>query len=112
LSSDRAAKVSGHSVVEAPRVLPEEPNDFAGLSREMEVVRECLVAAQARIPVHGVVCFVGAEWPLVFRRPVRMRGVTALWPTALGELVGKAGPFDTTVINETAKLLADVLKPA
>jgi hypothetical protein len=83
-----------------------------GVRLQMEVVRECLAAAQARIPVHGVVCFVGAEWPLVFRRPVRMRGVTALWPKALGELVGKAGPFDRTAIDETAELLADVLKPA
>lgn len=83
-----------------------------GVKSQMEVVQACLATAQGRISVHGVVCFVGAEWPLVSRRPIRMHGVTALWPKALGEFVGQTGPLDTTVIDETTELLAAVLKPA
>lgn len=79
---------------------------------QMEVVQACLATVQIGISVHGVVCFVGAEWPLVFRRPIRMSGVTALWPKALSELVGKTGPLDRTAIDETTELLAAVLKPA
>ena len=79
---------------------------------QVEVVQACLATAQVGISVHGVVCFVGAEWPLVFRRPVRMRGVTALWPKALGELVTKPGPLDRTAIDETTELLAAAFKPA
>ena len=41
-----------------------------------------------------------------------MLGVTALWPKALGELVGKTGPLDRTVIGQTTDLLAALLKPA
>jgi hypothetical protein len=83
-----------------------------GVLWQTEVVQACLATAQGTISVYGVVCFVGAEWPLVFRRPVRMRGVTALWPMALGELVGKAGPLDGTAIDQTTELLAAILKPA
>lgn len=79
---------------------------------QMEVVQACLATAQMGISVHGVVCFVGAEWPLVFRRPIRMSGVTALWPKALGELVGKTGRLDRTAIDETTEMFAAVLKPA
>lgn len=83
-----------------------------GVRSQMEIVQACLSTAQARISVHGVVCFVGAEWPLVFRRPIRMSGVTALWPKALSELVGKTGPLDRKAIDETTELLASALKPA
>lgn len=84
-----------------------------GVRWQAEVVQACLATAQARITVDGVVCFVVAEWPLVFRRPVQLRGVTALWPKALGELVGKTGPLDDrTVIGQMTDLLAALLKPA
>lgn len=83
-----------------------------GVRWQADVVQACLATGQTRVSVHSVVCFVGAEWPLVFRRPIRMRGVTALWPQALGELVCKTGPLDETAIDETTKLLAAVLKPA
>lgn len=84
----------------------------AGVLHQMEVVRASLGPIFESVPVHGVVCFVGAQWPLVLRRPLRVNDVVALWPKALAGLVARGGPLDAAAVLAVADALARTLKPA
>ncbi len=84
----------------------------AGVVHQMEVVRASLGPIFESVPVHGVVCFVGAQWPLVLRRPLRVNDVVALWPKALAGLVARGGPLDAAAVLAVADALARTLKPA
>jgi len=61
-----------------------------GVLHQVEVVRTALGPDFADVEVHGVLCFVGAEWGW-FMRTKRVKGVTALWPKALPEHVSVDG---------------------
>lgn len=83
-----------------------------GVRSQVQVVNDCLGPVSPPVPVHGVVCFVGAEWPILLRRPLRIRGVTALWPEALGGFVAKPGTLDSAKVSDVTNLLARALQPA
>ena len=54
--------------------------------RQRSVVQEVLrTAGLGRVPVHAALCFVGVEWPLLFR-PSQARGVTLTSPRRLRSL--------------------------
>ena len=64
------------------------------------------------VPVRGVLCFVGARWPLFNSRPVHLRGAVALWPDALADCVGAPGGLGAAGIARTKDALAGILTPA
>lgn len=81
-----------------------------GAKRQVDVVRSVLNGID--VPVHAVLCFVGAQWPGLFsNKPQRVSGVTATYPTALTKLVAQAGPLTAAQIREIGEQLADRLQP-
>jgi nuclease-like protein len=68
-------------------------------------------AINAGVPVHGVLCFVEADWPLI-GGSFTTRGVEVLWPKKLYPNLNAAGPISTESINEICKLLATTLPAA
>src|SRR5262249_38779315 len=57
----------------------------SGLDWQMAAIRSAL--ADARVPIHGALSFVGAEWPLFFAKPFQLSGVWISWPAKLAELI-------------------------
>jgi hypothetical protein len=82
------------------------------MHRQVEVVSG---AASGRgfagTSIHGVLCFVGAEWSLL-ARPMEVDGVGVLWPTALAKRLERPGPLDRARIDEIATVLGRELPPA
>ena len=81
-----------------------------GVRRQLEVVRAAV--GDDGVPIEAVLCFVGAEWPLVFARPLRFGDVVGLWPDRLLELVATPGPMTVARTMELARRLAAALPPA
>lgn len=81
-----------------------------GLERQCGVVRSVLEGrGHGRVPVTGVLCFVGSEWLRFFRRPLELRGIHLVWPGALEKLlVVNHGPVDQDVVG-IATVLAEGL---
>lgn len=63
------------------------------------------------VPVHGVLCFVDADWPLI-GGPFTTRGVEALWPRKLYPKLQADGPLTADVVAELHRTLAAGLPPA
>jgi hypothetical protein len=82
-----------------------------GVMRQVEVVHEVL--ADSDVPVHAVLCFVGARWPGLFsNKPLRVSGVTATYPVALGKLVTQEGALTADLIRHVGERLAERLPRA
>ena len=66
-----------------------------------------LVAAviEGDIPVHGVLCFIDADWPLIGGSFV-IRDVDVLWPRRLYPRLAAAGPLDAAAIDGLPRRLA------
>ncbi|MBC9822826.1 NERD domain-containing protein [Terrabacter sp. MAHUQ-38] len=62
-------------------------------------------------PVHGVLCFVDADWPLI-GGAFTTRGVQALWPRKLYPKLQADGPFDVEVLTDIHRKLAHALPAA
>jgi hypothetical protein len=84
----------------------------AGVERQMAVVRDVLAEAGHTVPLVGLLCFVDGLWPRFMRRPLAFGSVTALWPDALPERVGAAGPFDAIDVKGIAVVLDSALRRA
>lgn len=80
--------------------------------RQRDVVRGVLArSGLANVPVHPSLCFLGVEWPLLFR-PTSADGVSLIGPRQLGKLgAGHAVLTPATVDKVTAALDA-ALRPA
>src|SRR6478672_7026835 len=63
------------------------------------------------VPLHGVLCFVEADWPLI-GGSFTTRGVEALWPKKLYPKLRAAGPLDVETITAIHRTLAAALPPA
>jgi hypothetical protein len=83
-----------------------------GMGKQVEAVRAALAPVEAAAPILPVLCFVGADWPRFFARPLSVQGVTALWPGALAELVARPGQWTPDTIDAVARALALALPPA
>jgi hypothetical protein len=63
------------------------------------------------VPLHGVLCFVEADWPLL-GGSFMTRGVEALWPKKLYPKLKAAGPLSSDTIGDLHRQLASSLPPA
>lgn len=79
-----------------------------GVRRQVDVVDDIL--GELLLPVRGVLCFVGADWPLL-GGDFTTRGVQVLWPRKLVKLVTATpyGPVDVPAVHQH---LARHLRPA
>ena len=84
----------------------------AGMQGQLDAVQSVLANAEPAIPVHGVLCFVDSQWPLLFKRPLVFGGVTVLWRDALRERLEKPGVLDAQQITVVADALRIALPPA
>lgn len=79
-----------------------------GVLKQVGVVEGAIDAAA---PVHGVLCFVEADWPLM-GGSFATRGVEVLWPKKLYPNLNADGPIANESIDEIYKVLAATLPPA
>lgn len=79
-----------------------------GVLKQVDVVKG---AIGADIPVHGVLCFVEADWPLIGGSFIT-RGVEALRPKKLYPKLKSDGPITSDAIGEMCRTLAAALPPA
>lgn len=78
-----------------------------GVRRQVATVRQAL--AEHDVPVRGVLCFVGAEWPPLAPRLLPFADVVAMCPTRLSTLVAEPGPMTVARTMELARRLAVAL---
>ena len=79
-----------------------------GVLKQVDVVRGLL---DDDVPVHGVLCFVEADWPLI-GGTFTTRGVQALWPKKLYPKLQAEGPFTADTVAEIHRNLAHALSAA
>lgn len=79
-----------------------------GVLKQIDVVRAVL---KDDVPVHGVLCFVEADWPLI-GGAFTTRSVQALWPKELYPQLQGAGPLTADVVAEIHRTLARSLRAA
>jgi hypothetical protein len=79
-----------------------------GVLKQVDVVRGLL---DDDVPVHGVLCFVEADWPLI-GGAFTPRGVQALWPKKLYPKLQAEGPFTADTVAEIYRNLAHALRAA
>lgn len=61
------------------------------------------------IPIHQVLTFVDAEWPLFMRKPLQFGDVRVSGPKRLAEMIAEVGPLDPAEIERVARRLAEAL---
>ncbi|MFC3804878.1 nuclease-related domain-containing protein [Terrabacter sp. MAHUQ-38] len=79
-----------------------------GVLKQVDVVRGLL---NDGVPVHGVLCFVDADWPLI-GGAFTTRGVQALWPRRLYPRLQAEGPLGVETLAEIHRKLANSLPAA
>jgi hypothetical protein len=79
-----------------------------GMHKQVEVVTGVL---GPEVPVHGVLCFVEADWPLI-GGAFRTRDVLVVWPKKLYPGLQAEGPLDVALIDQLHRRLAQALPPA
>lgn len=80
----------------------------AGMHKQLAAVRGLV---PEDIPVHGVLCFIEADWPLI-GGAITIDGVRVLWPKATYALIEKADPCPAVDVAQIHHHLSSVLKPA
>jgi hypothetical protein len=83
-----------------------------GVISQVQVVRDAISPDMAGLPIRGVLCFVGAEWPRFFRRPLQIAGVAIVWPDALTDLVTQEEVSAEIPVEQVARELAAALPRA
>ena len=79
-----------------------------GVLKQVDIVRGIV---GDDLPIHGVLCFVEADWPLI-GGSFTTRGVEALWPKRLYPKLKADGPLLTETVAEIHRRLASSLPPA
>ena len=77
------------------------------MTKQVVVVRDAL---EISVPVRGVLCFTGADWP-TFAKPFEIDRVIIVWPRRLVKLISRAKDRGVPV-SEVAECLADRLPVA
>jgi hypothetical protein len=83
-----------------------------GMARQVEAVQVALGADYAEVPITAALCFVGAEWPLLFARALQVGDVHVLRPDALVKLLRAEGPLAADGLASIERRLALALPPA
>lgn len=83
------------------------------MHRQVQVVRQVLAQhrGQHDVPVHGVICFIDADWPLV-GGAFCTRGVEVMWPRKVSARIRRAGHQSSTQVAATHRILAQSLPAA
>jgi hypothetical protein len=76
--------------------------------KQLTVVRDHI---PDQIPVHGVLCFIEADWPLI-GGSFTTRTVQALWPKKPYPQLTSSGPIDVETIAAVHHTLATAFPPA
>jgi hypothetical protein len=76
-----------------------------GVLKQVGVVRDLL---DDDIPIHGVLCFVEADWPLV-GGAFTTRGVQVVWPKKLVAILQTAGALEAEPLADIHRTLAGAL---
>jgi hypothetical protein len=79
-----------------------------GVLRQVDIVRGLI---DVDLPIHGVLCLVEADWPLIGGSLVT-RGVEALWPKRLYPKLASEGPLAPQTVAEVHLHFASSLSPA
>ena len=79
-----------------------------GVVKQVDIVRNVL---DDDIPVHGVLCFVEADWPLI-GGAFTTRGVQVLWPKKLYPILQATGSLQVESLAEIHRALASALPVA
>ncbi len=79
-----------------------------GVLKQVDVVRSFL---DDDVRVHGVLCFVEADWPLL-GGAFTTRGVDVLWPKKLYPKLQAEGPLGVDAVAEIHRKLAQALRAA
>lgn len=79
-----------------------------GMLKQVDVVR---AVVGDEVPVHGVLCFVGADWPLI-GGSFSTHGVDVLWPRRLFSKLHSTGPLGTDWSGQLHRRLAEGLPSA
>jgi hypothetical protein len=79
-----------------------------GVLKQVDIVRGL---SGDDLPIHGVLCFIEADWPLI-GGSFTTRGVEALWPKRLYPKLKSDGPLLTQTVAEVHRRLASSLPPA
>lgn len=84
----------------------------AGLDKQVRLVRDALSqAGELDVPVHGMLCFVGAGWPLI-GGSFCINDHEVLWPKKAFSQLSRSGPLDAGRINVIQRALADAFPAA
>ena len=79
-----------------------------GVLEQVEVVRGVV---GDDVPLHGVLCFVEADWPLI-GGAFSSRGVEAMWPKRLYPRLRAEGPLGPEHLALIHRTLGTALPPA
>ena len=83
-----------------------------GARKQMDLVGAALARSGAgEVPVHGMLCFVEADWPLL-GGSFTILGVDVLWPKKAAETLSRSGPLDDGQIDRLVRRLAASFPPA
>lgn len=83
----------------------------AGVRRQVGTVRDLLSSPHPEAPIHGVLCFVEADWPLI-GGDFTIDDIHVLWPKKLQQLLLTNGPLSADTIAALHGSLATGLKSA
>lgn len=79
-----------------------------GVLKQVGVVRDVV---GDEVPVHGVLCFVDADWPLI-GGSFTTRGVHVVWPKRLVARLEATGPLGPDTLGRVHRKLAEALPSA
>ena len=82
-----------------------------GVHAQVDVVRRLLATSHPQADVHGVLCFVEADWPLI-GGDFTTRGVYVAWPKKLQKRLQTVGPLSADEVAAIHRTLAGALPPA
>lgn len=83
-----------------------------GVARQVEHVKRALQhTPHAMVPIHGVLCFVDAEFRL-FAKPFEIHNVLVTWGKALRDRLAEPGPMEAAQRSALHRQLAESFRPA
>jgi Nuclease-related domain len=80
------------------------------LEKQVELVRSAVEEIAPDVPVHGTLCMVDADLPLL--GALTFRGYPLLWRKALAKRLNAPGPLDATAARALGEELAKRFPPA